>query len=129
MQNKTLLDILEELEKDKHISIGVLKNEANSYWSRSTVLGKTLNLLVFTYPIFTIYFLVKLNFFAFVVTLTALILHVVITQTIACTWVRLRVLNNHNVFQQLYSLKVINIKDNRSSKVFMYPADLTSLLD
>ena len=121
---------LRELEKKKMITIGLHKNYANTVWGK-TVFGWILNMGVLLFIALTLYFFIKISVIVGTVALIVTFLYVILTQKIATTVVRSRLLRSGGelVFMDAYYDNKVTICNNKTGEVIENPTDWMEWLD
>lgn len=112
-----------ELERSKKITIGIVRNHANTYWSIHTIIGKILNWLTPILVIFLIFVFIKFAFIYGVISIIGVSIYVLVIQKIASMYVRITLLKNEELFNKAYEARSITIRDNSTGKVLTHPID------
>lgn len=114
---------IRELEKSKKITIGVLKNHANNYWYRQTLIGKILNWLVAPFVILSVFVFIKFDFMYGILSIIGLVIYVLVIEKISTTYIRILLLKNEQLFNVAYEARSITIRNNSTGKILSYPID------
>ncbi len=114
---------ISELERSKKITVGVVKNHANNFWSNTTLIGKILNWLTPLLVIFSIFIFIKFGFMHGILSIIGVFIYVHVIQKIATMYVRVALLKNEKLFDAAYEARSTTIRNNSTGEVFSYPTD------
>ena len=116
---------LNELEKEKTITIGVNKNHANIFFYQKTLIGKLLNWIVYISPVLIVILFIKFGFFAGIAAIILIGIHVSVTREMATDFTRAELLKDEDLFSAAYQANSINILINHTGEILRYPEDWT----
>ena len=114
---------LKILEKNRKITIGVDKNNANNFLYNQTMIGKILNWLTYVFILLTIAIFIKFGFLNGILAIAGIAVYTVAVQKIASMHARIMLLQNEKLFDVAYQVKSITIRNNSSGEIIVYPTD------
>lgn len=114
---------LNQLEKNRMITIGIRSELAHKFFYRNTLIGKVLLLL---FPIIIIGIVPVFVRYGFIAGLLSFILsglYTVSVGKISAMYLRKKLMADEQLFNDAYDSRACNIRLNHTGDVILYPAD------
>ncbi len=117
------------LEKERKITIGVKRNQANNFWFRTTILGKILNILTYLFFVLIIIIFVKFGIWFGMLAAVFLVVYVKVINYISGMYVRLQLFRNEQLFNSAYEARSVTIRNNKNGNIISFPDEWNMLND
>lgn len=120
---------LRELEELGTITLGVNRNAANNYWSRTRLFGKVANLFTWVLIVVAVLLFFRVAWYAGLIGLAVIALYVKLVQWLAGEAARSDILHKPGILDLFYQAGAAVLRENASGEELRHPQEWRTVIE